>query len=162
LLTLGKGTSLALEGGLVRNVERQAESTVFTPGAELRATFRNTGHPIAYGYGAETNVFRTQLPVYATPRRWITMSYCTSCVTGPRDDRHVVLVWGGQGDMVISGGMRGEAGLEGQPAILDIPVGAGHVIAYNFNGIHRDMNRGDFRLVWNALINWNALPDDFP
>ncbi len=162
LLTLGKGTSLALEGGLVRNVERQAESTVFTPGAELRATFRNTGHPIAYGYGAETNVFRTQLPVYATPRRWITMSYCTSCVTGPRDDRHVVLVWGGQGDMVISGGMRGEAGLEGQPAILDIPVGAGHVIAYNFNGIHRDMNRGDFRLVWNALINWNALPDDAP
>ena len=146
----------------MRNVERQSANTAFTPGAELRTTFKRTDHPIAYGYGPETGVFRTQLPVYDTPRRWLTMAYCTSCLTGPVDDRHVVLAWGGQGDMVISGGMRGESELKGHPAILDIPVGAGHVIAYNFNGIHRDMNRGDYRLVWNALINWNGLPEDSP
>lgn len=61
--------------------------------------------------------------------------------------------------MVVSGGMRGESELAGRPAILDTPTGRGHIITYNFNGIHRDMNRGDFRLVWNAIINWNALPD---
>jgi hypothetical protein len=75
------------------------------------------------------------------------------------DQRHVVLSWGGAGEMVISGGMRGESELAGRPAILDTPVGQGHIVSYNFNGIHRDMNRGDFRLVWNAVINWNALPD---
>jgi hypothetical protein len=159
LLTLGKGTTLALEGGLVRSVPLAEVSEVFTPGAELRATFRQPGHPISYGYGKETVVFRTNLPVYDTPRRWLTMAYCTSCLAGPRDERHIVMSWGGDGDMVVSGGMRGESELAGRPAILDTPTGRGHIITYNFNGIHRDMNRGDFRLVWNAIINWNALPD---
>jgi hypothetical protein len=158
LLTLGAGTTLALEGGLVRNVRPAQAAGVFTPGSELRATFTTPGHPLGYGYGGETAVFRTNLPVYDTPRRWLTMAYCTSCLTGPVDASHVVMTWGGDGGMVVSGGMRGEDELQGRPAILATPAGDGHIISYNFNGIHRDMNRGDFRLVWNALINWNALP----
>ena len=158
LLTLGTGTALALEGGLVRSVPRADAPNVFTPGAELRATFQQPGHPLAYGYGEETAVFRTNLAVYDTPRRWLTMAYCTSCLTGPADERHVVMSWGGTGPMVVSGGMRGEDELAGKPAILDTPTGQGHIVSYNFNAIHRDMNRGDFRLVWNAIINWNALP----
>ncbi len=158
LLTLGAGTTLALEGGLVRNVRRADAGTVFTPGSELRATFTRAGHPLAYGYGRETGVFRTNLPVYDMPRRWLTMAYCTSCLTGPVDERHVVMTWGGDDDMVISGGMRGAGELAGKPAVLAVPLGKGQVLSYNFNGIHRDMNRGDYRLVWNAIINWNALP----
>jgi hypothetical protein len=158
LLTLGAGTTLALEGGLVRNVPRADAGTVFTPGSELRASFTRPAHPIAYGYERETGVFRTNLPVYDLPRRWLTMAYCTSCLTGPIDDRHVVMTWGGEEDMVISGGMRGAGELAGKPAVLAVPLGEGQVISYNFNGIHRDMNRGDYRLVWNAIINWDALP----
>jgi len=158
LLTLGTGTALALEGGLVRSVPRAEAPNVFTPGAELRATFKQPGHPLAYGYGPETDVFRTNLPVYDTPRRWLTMAYCTSCLTGPVDERHVVMSWGGDGPMVVSGGMRGESELAGKPAVLATPTGQGHIVSYNFNGIHRDMNRGDYRLVWNAILNWNALP----
>ena len=160
LFTFGTGTTLALEGGLVRGVARAETPNVFTPGAELRATFKQPAHPIAYGYGAEANVFRTSLPVYDTPRRWLTMAYCTSCLTGPVDERHVVMTWGGAGDMVVSGGIRGEKDLAGHPAILDMPTGAGHIVSFNFNGIHRDMNRGEYRLVWNVLLNWNALPAD--
>lgn len=158
LLTLGAGTALALEGGMVRSVPRADAAGVFTPGAELRATFARPGHPLSYGYGPEAEVFRTNLPVYETPRRWLTMAYCTSCLDGPVDARHVVMNWGGEGPMVVSGGIRGESGLAGKPAVLDTPTGLGHIVSYNFNGIHRDMNRGDHRLVWNAIINWNALP----
>jgi hypothetical protein len=157
LLTLGGGSTLVLEGGLVRNVPRAQTDAVFTPGSELRATFAQPGHPLAYGYGRETGVFRTNLPVYDMPRRWLTMAYCTSCLTGPVDARHVVMTWGGDGDMVLSGGMRGASELAGRPALLSTPLGDGHVVSYNFNGIHRDMNRGDYRLVWNAVINWSAL-----
>jgi hypothetical protein len=162
LITLGAGSTLALEGGLARGVSRATDSGVFTPGAELRATFDRPEHPIAYGYGSGVAVFRTNLPVYDTPRRWLTMAYCTSCLTGPPDDGRVVLSWGGaegNGEMVVSGGMRGEDELSGRPAIITTSIGDGHVLTYNFNGIHRDMNRGDYRLVWNAVINWNALPD---
>ncbi|MGA8205294.1 MAG: hypothetical protein WB812_12290, partial [Woeseiaceae bacterium] len=162
LLTLGTGTTLALEGGLVRGVPRTSDSPVFTPGIQLRSTFEQPDHPLAYGYGPETTVFRTNLPVYDTPRRWLTMAYCTSCLTGPVDERHVVMVWGGEGKMVVSGGMRGEADLKGHPAVLDTPTGAGHIVTYNFSGIHRDMNPAQRRLVWNAILNWNALPTDSP
>lgn len=45
----------------------------------------------------------------------------------------------------------------GRPAILDLPAGHGHVVAFNFNPIHRDLNHGDQRLVWNAILNWQAI-----
>ena len=48
--------------------------------------------------------------------------------------------------------------VQNRPAILDVPVGRGHVVAYNFTPIHRDMNRSDHRFLWNAILNWNALP----
>jgi len=48
-------------------------------------------------------------------------------------------------------------GVEGRPAILDIAAGRGHVIAYNFNPMHRDLNRSDFRLLWNAILNCKAI-----
>jgi hypothetical protein len=38
-----------------------------------------------------------------------------------------------------------------------MPVGKGHVVSFNFNPMHRDLNRGDQRLLWNAIINWQAI-----
>src|SRR5580700_7097015 len=42
-------------------------------------------------------------------------------------------------------------------AQLDMPVGRGHVVAFNFNPLYRDSNRGDQRMLWNAIINWQAI-----
>jgi len=47
--------------------------------------------------------------------------------------------------------------LDGRPAILDIPEGKGHVVAYNFNPMHRDENHADFRFLWNSIINWQYI-----
>ena len=47
--------------------------------------------------------------------------------------------------------------LVGRPAILAVPKGDGVVVAYNFNPVHRDLNRSDFRLLWNAILNWRDL-----
>ncbi len=157
LVTLGTGSTLALEGGLVRGVRRAAAASVFTPGSELRIRFDRSSHPLAYGYGGETSVFRSATPVYDVPKHWLEMAYCSSCLDGPDDRRPMVASWGGTGAMLVSGGMRGEDELRGRPAILDLPVGRGHVVAFNFSPIHRDMNRSDHRLLWNAILNWNAL-----
>jgi len=59
--------------------------------------------------------------------------------------------------LVVSGQAWGESGLIGRPAILDMPVGRGHVVAFNFNPLHRDLNHGDHRLVWNAILQWQAI-----
>jgi hypothetical protein len=160
LVTLGSGTTLALEGGIVRGVRRASAPGVRTPGVELRARFARPDHPVAYGYPAEISVFRTNLPVYDAPRAWLEAAYCTSCLDGPEDRAGVVLEWGGGGGaLVVSGGARGESELNGRPALFDLPAGRGRVVAFNFNPVHRDLNRSDYRLLWNVLLNWRRLTE---
>jgi hypothetical protein len=172
MVTLGSGSMLALEGGIVRGVRRSSggvprtaqggagEGETRTPGAHVRATFARDDHPLAYGYSPHLYVFRQNFPLYDAPRRWLRMAYCTTCLDGPVDRRAVVMEWGdrdGGAPFVLSGQAWGEERLIGRPAILDVPVGKGHVVTFNFNPFHRDMNRGDHRLVWNAILNWQAI-----
>ncbi len=178
MVTLGSGTALALEGGLVRFVRRSSggvprnlagsggassaaalQSATRTPGAHVRVTFDRPDHPIAYGYAAHTHVFRQNFPLYNTPRRWLRMAYCTTCLDGPEDPSGIVMEWGdSQGKpLVVSGQVWGEENLVKRPAILDMPVGKGHIVSFNFNPMHRDLNRGDQRLLWNAILNWQAI-----
>ncbi len=178
MVTLGSGSVLALEAGIVRGVRRDAggpprseagtgaaaaaasaEAETRTPGAHLRVTFARPDHPIAYGYPRRTEVFRQNYPLYAIPRRWLQMAYCQNCLDGPVDPSGVVLEWGDRegAPLLVSGQVWGESGLIGRPAIFDLPEGLGHVVAFNFNPLHRDLNRGDQRLLWNALINWQAI-----
>jgi hypothetical protein len=125
----------------------------------VRVSFARPNHPIAYGYPARTYVFRQNFPLYAVPRRWLQMAYCTTCLDGPIDPSGVVLEWGDRegAPLLVSGQVWGESGLVGRPAILDMPEGRGHVVAFNFNPLHCDLNRGDQRMLWNAIINWQAI-----
>jgi hypothetical protein len=178
MVTLGSGSMLALEGGLVRFVRRSSggvprsaaggggsssaasqQAATRTPGAHVRVTFDRPDHPIAYGYPQHTWVFRQNFPLYNTPRRWLRMAYCTTCLDGPEDRSGIVMEWGDRGnkDFVVSGQAWGEENLIGRPAILDMPVGKGRVVTFNFNPMHRDMNRGDQRLLWNAILNWQEI-----
>ena len=178
LVTLGSGSVLALEAGIVRGVRRdeggpprsaagtgaaaaeastQAETR--TPGAHVRVSFVRPDHPISYGYPARTYVFRQNYPLYALPRRSLQMAYCQNCLDGPYDPNSVVLEWGDHegAPLLVSGQVWGESGLIGRPAIFDLTEGRGHVVAFNFNPMHRDLNRGDQRMLWNALLNWQAI-----
>jgi hypothetical protein len=178
MVTLGSGSMLALEGGIVRGVRRAAggvprstqgggaasaaaseNAATRTPGAHVRVTFARPDHPLAYGYPVRTWVFRQNFPLYDVPLRWLRMAYCTSCLDGPEDRSGIVLQWGDSegAPLVVSGQAWGQAGLIGRPAILDLPVGHGRVVAFNFNPVHRDLNRGDQRLLWNAILNWQAI-----
>jgi hypothetical protein len=181
LVTLGNASMLPLEGGLVRGVRRDSggvprssagggaaaaaasqDAVTRIPGAHVRVSFARPDHPIAYGYAVSTYVFRQNFALYATPRRFLRMAYCTTCLDGPVDPRGVVLQWGTNdgAPFVVSGQAWGEDGIIGRPAILDMPVGSGHVVAFNFNPLYRDLNRGDHRMLWNALINWQAIIAD--
>jgi hypothetical protein len=178
LITLGNGSMLALEGGLVRGVRRESggvprstagggaaaaaasqAAETRTPGSHLRVSFAQPEHPVAYGYPARTYVFRQNYALYAVPRRWLRMAYCTTCLDGPFDPSGVVMTWGDSdgAPFVVSGQAWGEDNLIGHPAIFDMPVGKGRVLAFNFNPLHRDLNRGDQRLLWNAILNWQAI-----
>src|ERR1700736_3230581 len=113
MVTLGSGSMLALEGGLVRFVRRSSggvprstagggaassaasqQAATRTPGAHVRVTFDRPDHPIAYGYAAHTYVFRQNFPLYNIPRHWLRMAYCTTCLDGPEDRSGMVMEWG--------------------------------------------------------------------
>jgi hypothetical protein len=177
-VTLGTGSTLPIEGGIIRGVRRESggpprstqggggaaaaaaqSAATRTPGAHVRVTFARPDHPIAYGYPTHSYVFRQNFPLYSVPRRWLRTAYCTTCLDGPFDTSSVVLEWGDRGGapFLVSGQVWGESNLIGLPAILDTPVGAGHVVTFNFNPMHRDLNRGDQRMLWNAILNWQAI-----
>jgi hypothetical protein len=168
-ITLGNGSTLPLEGGLVRDVYRKSGG-INTPGSELRVKFVRPDHPLAYGYPAVTSAFRTALPVYdiaVAGRRGVVLQWGTKLRTEDREDagsdaaKPKEIKEPAKKDdvkMLVSGAVKEEDELEGRPAILDLPAGLGRVIAFNFNPIHRDLNRSDYRFLWNALLNWNALP----
>ncbi len=163
LITLAGGSQLALDGGLVRDV-RRGPGGVFTPGVEVRAKFARPDHPIAYGYSEVTSAFRDNYPVYnvgVADRGLVVLQWGTKQPTEDREEKPGEAEAPKPTDpsqMLVSGGMSGEDALEGRPAILDIPAGPGRVLAYNFNPMHRDLNRSDYRFLWNAILNWNALP----
>ena len=140
---------------------RRSSGSVFTPGVEVRAKFLRMDHPLAYGYSEVTSAFRSNFPVYdvgVAYRGLIVLQWGTKLPAEEREDKPDESGSDkGSQPMLVSGGMRGEDALEGRPAILDIPAGRGRVLAYNFNPMHRDLNHSDYRLLWNALLNWNAL-----
>jgi hypothetical protein len=162
LITLGNGSALALEGGLVRGVSRATGGgSVWTPGVEIRAKFLRADHPVSYGYAPADSVFRGSFAVYRVrpaDRGWVVLQWGTK---PPKEDREPDEPAADpppkDAALVVSGGAKGEDTLEGRPAILDVPVGRGRVVAYNFNPMHRDLNRSDYRLLWNAILNWQAI-----
>jgi hypothetical protein len=200
LVTLGGASTLPLDGGIARNVRRARTKDLYTPGSELRARFRRTDHPIAYGYAEKMTAFRESRPLYSVRHA---------------DEGRIVLQWGttlpndddeaededdeeagddeapedeAQTDesnapekgarvagadpgkkakekaepIVISGGIKGASEIEGKPAILDLPTGKGRILAFDFDPIHRYLTLSDFRLVWNAILNWNDFPGPLP
>ncbi|MBN2409007.1 MAG: peptidase [Candidatus Aminicenantes bacterium] len=166
LITLGNGSALALDGGITPRVGRaRGENTVWTPGVEVVASFLRADHPLMYGYSVKTSVFRGACPVYnvrRADRGLIVLQWGSRPPKEDRDDEEETEA-SGKGEatktqaMLVSGGLKGEDVLEGRPAILDIPVGKGRTIAYNFNPIHRELNHSDYRLLWNAILNWEAI-----
>jgi hypothetical protein len=168
LITLGNGSALALDGGIVSGIERvRGDGNVWTPGVELVARFARPTHPVAYGYSEQTSLFRDSLPVYAlrkVDRGLAVLRWGTRPPIDERDPEEAEGKPSAEGadkpvPMLVSGGIKGEDTLEGRPAILDIPVGNGRVLAYNFNPIHRMLNLSDHRLLWNALLNWQVPPE---
>lgn len=167
LVTLGNGSVLALEGGLVRSVGR--DSRAISPGVEIGTKFLRSDHPIAYGYPESTSVFRQSYPVYSVDpsnRRWIVLQWGYRL---PKSEREVEETEKSDKKekedlppMVVSGGMKSTEGLEGYAAILDLPAGPGRVIAFNFNPMHRDLNHSDYRMLWNVILNWSGLPPAVP
>jgi hypothetical protein len=59
--------------------------------------------------------------------------------------------------LLVSGGMLHGEEMAGKAAVVDVPLGKGHMVMFGIRPMWRFQTHGSFALVLNALANWNAL-----
>jgi len=69
----------------------------------------------------------------------------------------VVLRFAEERNLWISGMMAGAADLAQSPAVIDVPLGRGHVVFFANNPMWRHQTQGNFMLVLNAALHFDNL-----
>jgi hypothetical protein len=69
----------------------------------------------------------------------------------------VVLRFTAERDLLVSGMLAGGADLANKAAVVDIPVGKGHVVMFANNPMWRHQTHGSFSLLFNAILNYDNL-----
>ena len=59
--------------------------------------------------------------------------------------------------LLISGMLAGGSELVNKPAVVDVPVGRGHVVMFATNPMWRHQTQGEFFLLFNAALNYDNL-----
>ena len=144
LLALQNPVRIALDYGLVRGIGYFEPSKAFhNPGSLIKSEIVNEKHPIAYGYDKEVVILRRHAgPLLDIPEKL---------------EKHVVARYAEEGDICVSGMVANEKELKGKAAIVDMPLGKGHIILFTFNPFWRDTTHNLYAYVFNALMNYNDL-----
>jgi hypothetical protein len=75
----------------------------------------------------------------------------------PESRPRIVLRFADERNLLVSGMLAGGSELAGKPAVLDIPVGKGHVVMFANNPMWRHQSHGSFSLLFNAALNFDHL-----
>jgi hypothetical protein len=172
IITLDNSTKMIAETGIARELEPYQAQGLFHPGSFVTVKARKSNSPLLYGYPETFHVFRGNGPLYQVDkynRDMMVMQYGTKPLkdeveyTGPimgMPDKKITKEKKDEKKdppYVLSGMVRNEQTIIGHGGIFNVPQGAGRIIAFTFDPLHRYLNHSDAPLVWNALINWNHL-----
>jgi hypothetical protein len=97
---------------------------------------------------------RAEKELYVDPQIRVFLS---SALPPPSLYPRVILRFADEKDLWISGMLAGGSELAGAPAIVDVPLGRGHVVLFANNPMWRQETQGNFMLLLNAALNYNHL-----
>lgn len=162
-ITAGSTAAFPIDMALTRNVSIRQTSNLTVRGSVLRAERADSTSPILYGYGDDVAVFFNQSPVFRVNKN--VGSYRTpdwyKDEIWEKEIPRTVLSFAKNG-LLMSGMMAGEGELQGTPAVVDVPVGAGHVILFAIRPFRRWNTQGSHAMVFNAMLHWNDLRTGWP
>ena len=69
----------------------------------------------------------------------------------------VVVRWSDEKDLWVSGMLAGGSELAGTPAVIDVPLGKGHVVLFGNNPMWRHETHGSFMLLLNTALHFDHL-----
>lgn len=149
LITLGDASALPAEFGLAPDVEASRPSREFyAPGPIVKARILAPDHPLFYGYDDK-----------APPVRWAS----TALLSLPDRARGEVLMdFPGGAANVLSGLMVNPDETKDRPAVVSEAVGRGRILMFATNPLHRWQTFGEFRMLFNALMNYDRLGGGAP
>jgi len=146
LVTLGASSYFPAEFGLARNVDAQRPSAAFyAPGPIVQAEILKPNHPIFYGYTERT-----------IPVRWAGGPLLR--VSGSEARNSTLMRFPGGDASVMSGLMRSAGETRGRPAVVEVPVGGGHIVMFATNPAYRWQNLGEFGMLANTIMHFNDFP----
>jgi Zinc carboxypeptidase len=116
----------------VRDALAHVASTEFSgPGSILEVRV-DTRHPLAHGLPASLPVWFESSPAFEIEGGTAVMTY-------------------GGADPLLSGWLLGGERLEGRAALVDVPLGKGHVVLFGFRPQYRAQSRVTYPVLLNAL-----------
>src|SRR6266853_425567 len=78
-------------------------------------------------------------------------------VIPPANRARVILRYADNKDLLVSGLLEGGDEIAQHPAVLDVPVGQGHVVLFSINPVYRGETHGTYALVLNTILNFDNL-----
>jgi hypothetical protein len=78
-------------------------------------------------------------------------------VIPPAMRARVVLRYADAKDLLISGLVQGGGEIAQHPAVVDAPLGKGHVVMFSINPVWRGETQGTYSLVLNTVMNFDSL-----
>ena len=146
LIALNGASNFAIErlGVGARNVlQAVANKDFYGPGSILRVDV-DTAHPLAWGMERDTAIWFEHSPALA-PVFDRAASDVVNVATYPA------------GNPLMSGWLLGDQLLQGHSALVDAPLGQGHVVMFGFRPQYRGQSYGTFKLLFNALYYFGAV-----
>ena len=113
-----------------------------------------TGRPTGRGTADDPDIVQGRKPIDTTqPTPTPDPSQIPPLAMRPR----IVLRFAPEKELLISGMLAGGSELAGRPAVVDVPVGLGHVVMFASNPMWRHQTHGSFSLLFNAILNYDNL-----
>ena len=145
LVTLGASSAFPPGFGLTPTIETSNPGAKFyAPGPIVQADILHPENPIFYGYSATT------VPVRYANGPLLRM-------TEEMDKDDVLMRFPGGEKSVLSGLFNGADDIKGRAAIAIVPAGKGEVVLFTTNPVWRWQNLGEYRMLFNTLMNYRNL-----
>ncbi|MFC5861255.1 M14 family zinc carboxypeptidase [Acidicapsa dinghuensis] len=145
LVTLGASSSFPPDYGITPEIDTSNTGAKFyAPGPIVDADILQPENPIFYGYSDKTVPVRyANGPLFR--------------MTEEMDKNDVLMRFPGGDKSVLSGLFNGADDIKGRAAIVVAPAGKGEVVMFATNPIWRWQNLGEYRMMFNTLMNYRNL-----
>ena len=145
LVTLGASSLFPPTFGITPSIDMSTpQDKFYAPGPLVEADIIRPENPIFYGYTDKTLAVRyANGPLFQ--------------LADSMDRNNVLMRFPGGEKSVLSGLFNGADNIKGRAAIVVTPEGKGEVVLFATNPIWRWQNLGEYRMLFNALMNYQNL-----